>query len=109
MPIMDGLSSTQTIRGWEKSPNALGLSRLASRNGQIPIFAVSASLVEEKKDLYLEAGFDGWIPKPINFVRLQLLLSGIANEETRLKCLYTPGQWEGGGWFRPSPAEGETL
>ncbi|CAI4215446.1 unnamed protein product [Parascedosporium putredinis] len=109
MPIMDGLTSTQTIRGWEKSPNALGLSRLASRNGQIPIFAVSASLVEEKKDLYLKAGFDGWIPKPINFVRLQLLLSGIANEETRLKCLYTPGQWEGGGWFRPSPGEGEAL
>ncbi|PKS05064.1 hypothetical protein jhhlp_008431 [Lomentospora prolificans] len=109
MPIMDGLRSTQTIRHWEKNPEYMGLSRLASRNGRIPIFAVSAGLVEEKRNTYMDAGFDGWIPKPINFERLRMLLTGITDEESRIRCLYMPGQWEGGGWFQPAPDHEEEL
>jgi CheY-like chemotaxis protein len=98
MPIVDGLTSTKIIRSFEKSyPDTLSLR--ASVNGRVPIFAVSASLVEHERQTYINAGFDGWILKPIDFKRLGMLLMGIVEEKERNKCLYTPGSWEKGGWF----------
>jgi CheY-like chemotaxis protein len=70
-----------------------------SLNGRIPIFAVSASLVEREYQTYIDAGFDGWILKPIDFKRLGILLEGIVDEEVRNTCLYRTGEWERGGWF----------
>ncbi|KAL7951615.1 hypothetical protein V8C42DRAFT_304633 [Trichoderma barbatum] len=105
MPIVDGLTSTKLIRAMELSPEHKGHSPLASKCGRIPIFAVSASLVEELKDTYVEAGFDGWILKPIDFKRLATLLRGIYDDETRKSCIYVPGQWERGGWFTESSKE----
>ncbi|PON30535.1 hypothetical protein TGAM01_v200975 [Trichoderma gamsii] len=104
MPIMDGLTSTKTIREIETSENK-GLSPMAAKCGRIPIFAVSASLVEELKNTYVEAGFDGWILKPIDFKRLSTLLKGIYDAETRDSCIYVPGEWEKGGWFTESTKE----
>jgi CheY-like chemotaxis protein len=99
MPIVDGLTSTKMIRSLEKSTTDAAYSPLAARNGRITIFAVSASLVEQEKDTYMNAGFDGWILKPIDFQRLNTLLQGITEDEIRVQCLYTAGQWERGGWF----------
>ncbi|KAK3181993.1 hypothetical protein K4F52_006732 [Lecanicillium sp. MT-2017a] len=99
MPIVDGLTSTKMIRSMEKSSEHSGLSELAERNGRVPIFAVSASLVEEQRETYIEAGFDGWILKPIDFKRLGTLMDGICDDSMRESCLYEPGQWERGGWF----------
>jgi DNA-binding NarL/FixJ family response regulator len=103
MPIVDGLNSTKMIRAFEKSrPEGKGLSVLSSVaevNGRIPIFAVSASLVESEKDNYMAAGFDGWVLKPIDFSRLSTLLSGILDDGVRNESLYVPGKWERGGWF----------
>ncbi|RFU76741.1 atpase-like, atp-binding domain [Trichoderma arundinaceum] len=105
MPIVDGLTSTKLIRATEASSEHRGHSSLASRCGRIPIFAVSASLVEELRDTYIEAGFDGWILKPIDFKRLATLLKGIYDDETRKSCIYVPGEWERGGWFT-EPSKG---
>ncbi|KAM0460770.1 hypothetical protein ACHAO4_001562 [Trichoderma viride] len=105
MPILDGLASTKMIREFETSSEHKGLSTLASKCGHIPIFAVSASLVEEMKNTYVEAGFDGWILKPVNFKRLSTLLKGIYDAETRDSCIYVPGEWEKGGWFTESTKE----
>ncbi|KAJ6439692.1 putative phytochrome-like histidine kinase [Purpureocillium lavendulum] len=99
MPIVDGLTSTKMIRGIEKSDQHKGHSPLAATNGRIPIFAVSASLIESQKQTYVDAGFDGWILKPIDFKRLNTLLAGILDTQTRNTCLYLPGEWERGGWF----------
>ncbi|KAJ4395407.1 hypothetical protein N0V85_006560 [Neurospora sp. IMI 360204] len=101
MPIVDGLTSTKMIRAFEKSNRHGGqqLSDIASDNGRVPIFAVSASLVEHEKDTYVDAGFDGWILKPIDFKRLETLLQGITDNKVRNDALYVPGQWERGGWF----------
>lgn len=99
MPIVDGLTSTKMIRATEKSTEHAGHSWLASSNHRIPIFAVSASLLEKEKQIYVDAGFDGWILKPIDFKRLNTLLAGISDEDVRLTCLYESGQWERGGWF----------
>ncbi|KAI1434240.1 hsp90-like protein [Xylaria sp. CBS 124048] len=113
MPIIGGLASTKLIRAFEKSdhfPKSSSSPSLPSSSSStsstsghsrehIPIFAVSASLVEREKPEYTEAGFDGWILKPINFGRLNILLEGINSEEVRERCLYRLGEWERGGWF----------
>lgn len=99
MPIVDGLTSTKMIRSFEKTHTKADLSDRAALNGRIPVFAVSASLNERDRQVYIDAGFDGWILKPIDFKRLSTLLSGIVEEQTRKVCLYKPGEWERGGWF----------
>lgn len=87
------------IRSHEKSHTQSKLSPRAATNGRVPIFAVSASLVERERQTYINAGFDGWILKPIDFKRLNILLLGIVDNDTRNSCLYEAGQWERGGWF----------
>ena len=99
MPIVDGLTSTKMIRAFEHSDTHPRLSVLAKNQGRIPIIAVSASLLEREKSTYVDAGFDGWILKPIDFKRLETLLLGIVNDDVREESAYVPGQWERGGWF----------
>lgn len=100
MPIVDGLRSTQMIRAMEQAGEHEKLSAVASNHGRIPIFAVSASLLEREKDTYMSAGFDGWILKPIDFKRLERLLLGIIDDKTRNDAVFVAGEWERGGWFR---------
>lgn len=99
MPIVDGLTSTKIIRSHEKSHPVQILSPRAALHSRIPIFAVSASLVETNLRTYTDAGFDGWILKPVDFKRLSVILTGIVEENTRKSCLYKPGEWEKGGWL----------
>ncbi|KAI1088135.1 hsp90-like protein [Rostrohypoxylon terebratum] len=99
MPIVDGLSSTKMVRAFEKTKKSLVLSTLATAHKRIPIFAVSASLLEKERPSYVSAGFDGWILKPIDFKRLNVLLDGIFQDDIRVRCFYVPGKWEQGGWF----------
>lgn len=87
------------IRSFEKSHPTKLLSTRASLNGRVPIIAVSASLVEKERQQYMDAGFDGWILKPISFGRLTEIMKGIVDKETRRENLYQPGKWESGGWF----------
>jgi len=112
MPIVDGLSSTKMIRAFEKSeryptnPTLTATSRSkTNRHRQVPIFAVSASLVERELDTYVDAGFDGWILKPIDFKRLETLLRGIVDDGVRDESVYVPGEWERGGWFKSTATE----
>ncbi|KAL2020152.1 hypothetical protein VTK56DRAFT_8676 [Thermocarpiscus australiensis] len=106
MPIMDGLTSTKAIRAFEQSDEHPGLSPALSNHRRIPIFAVSASLVERDKDMYVDAGFDGWILKPIDFKRLEMLLQGITDDGLRNEASYVAGRWEKGGWFGPGVGTG---
>ena len=100
MPIVDGLTSTKLIRSFEKSHPSHILSTRASLNGRVPIIAVSASLLEKNRRTYIDAGFDGWILKPISFPRLSELMTGIVDPKIREESLYKPGgDWEKGGWF----------
>jgi CheY-like chemotaxis protein len=99
MPIVDGLTSTKMIRSHEKDTPSHKLSARASLNHRVPIIAVSASLIEKERQTYIDAGFDAWILKPISFPRLNELMMGIVDAEVRKVALYTPGEWEKGGWF----------
>ena len=105
MPIVDGLTSTRLIRSHSKTHPTEPLSIRASRNRRVPIFAVSASLIEKDRQTYIDAGFDGWVLKPVDFKRLGILLEGIVEDKIRTKCLYKPGEWERGGWFGACPAD----
>ena len=87
------------IRSFEKTHINTSLSTRAKHNGRVPIFAVSASLVEKERGKYIQTGFDGWILKPVDFKRVDLLLKGVTDPESRNSCLYEPGKWERGGWF----------
>ncbi len=99
MPIVDGLASTKMIRSFEKTHADNKLSTRAALNKRIPIIAVSASLIERERQTYIDAGFDGWILKPIAFNRLTEIMTGLVDPEIRRKNLYYPGGWEHGGWF----------
>lgn len=67
--IVDGLKSIKMIRSFEDTHPGIGLSDCAACNGRVPVFAVSASLVEKDRQLYVDGSFDGWILKPIDFKR----------------------------------------
>jgi CheY-like chemotaxis protein len=94
MPIVDGQSAAKMIREYEVQTDL--------RHDYVPIFAVSASLLEKDRQTYVESGFDGWIMKPIDFQRIHELLSGVKSTERRSKCFYRSGMWEQGGWFAGS-------
>jgi CheY-like chemotaxis protein len=101
MPILDGIEASKLIREYEQS----ALARIAANEklaayGRIPIVAVSASLSEQRVREYIDAGFDGWILKPIDFKRLEALLTAVRDEQTRGVLLYGIVRWEKGGWFK---------
>lgn len=101
MPIVDGLNATKMIREHERQINTDQKTiQRGTNHNRTPIFAVSASLVEKDRQVYSDAGFDGWIMKPIDFQRVHVLLSGVQSVEDRNAALYKPGMWEEGGWFQ---------
>jgi CheY-like chemotaxis protein len=101
MPLVDGYSSTQMIRQEEQKP-ATKLSSVAKDLGRTPIFAVSASLKPEDLGKFVEIGFDGWLLKPVDFRRLNLLLSGAFSAYSRKEGSYDRSRFKMGGWFAAS-------
>lgn len=59
MPEMDGLEATRQIRALEQ---ALGT--------RVPILALTANAMKGDKDICIEAGMDGYIPKPFEADKL---------------------------------------
>lgn len=105
MPIVNGFEATQQIRTLETdnaSPvGTYSKDKLSHKlNGRIPIFAVSASLMEQQREELMGYGMDGWILKPIDFKRLGSILKGITDLKQRECDVYKlGGSWEVGGWF----------
>ncbi|KAI0051509.1 hypothetical protein FA95DRAFT_1485478 [Auriscalpium vulgare] len=100
MPILNGFEATQRIRKLEATtlPSHDRVSH--NLNGRIPIFAVSASLLEKERDEFMRYGIDGWILKPIDWKRLRTILRGVTDPLQRQKDEYRIGSsWELGGWF----------
>ena len=67
MPIMDGFSAAQQQRDYEAEH---GLKRL-------PIFALSAHVLQEHKQRVLQSGMDGHLAKPIELAKLQEVLQRV--------------------------------
>ncbi|KAF8208613.1 hypothetical protein K438DRAFT_1961208 [Mycena galopus ATCC 62051] len=90
MPILDGYAATQRIRALEKSSPPPDKPRLSNRlnGGHIPIFAVSASLKEHRRQEMANYGIDSWILKPIDFQRLKVILTGVMDPVQRELDIY---------------------
>jgi CheY-like chemotaxis protein len=77
MPVLDGLEATKVIRAQEK------------RTGKYtPIIALTARALEEDRKKCLSAGMDGYIPKPIDRLKLyetieDILKKGRSTHESR--------------------------
>ncbi|PBP21157.1 Histidine kinase osmosensor [Diplocarpon rosae] len=105
MPSVDGALATRMIRFYEKE-SSFRAQQATGRDSQtprprVPILAMSAQLFEDHRFEYIQTGFDGWIVKPLDFQRLDLILQGVKNAGAKRESLYVPGQWEKGGWFFP--------
>ncbi|KAF2709473.1 hypothetical protein K504DRAFT_526003 [Pleomassaria siparia CBS 279.74] len=72
---------------------------LARHTDHLPIFAISSALYQHTQESLQEAGFDGWLSKPVDFQRLSLILKGATDEESRLKGIYRTDDVKAGGWF----------
>ena len=71
MPEMDGLTATRLIREWE---------RAHPDNPRIPIVAMTAHALSGDRERCLDAGMDGYLPKPIRVAEvLEIIASfGVA-------------------------------
>jgi signal transduction histidine kinase/ligand-binding sensor domain-containing protein/DNA-binding response OmpR family regulator len=76
MPEMDGITATRAIR-----------ARESSRGEHLPIVAMTAHAISGVKEQCLDAGMDGYLPKPIQagelFATLEELCSGLAVDPTQ--------------------------
>jgi len=66
---------------------------------RIPIFAVSAGLDRHSQESLENAGFDGWLSKPIDFKKLGVIMEGVLRPDARVLAKSRAGDYVGGGWF----------
>lgn len=101
MPVVDGWDSTRLIR--EQEDLKPMPSHAVQSFGRTPIFAVSGMLRRGDEQLYIDAGFNGWMPKPINMKWLGKCLGGAWDARARSLGAYDEDRFELGGWFPEPP------
>lgn len=67
MPEMDGLQACQVIREGERQGGRL----------RTPVVAVTASVLPHERSLYVEAGMDAVVPKPVEVPKLLEVLANV--------------------------------
>ncbi|WP_331010082.1 PAS domain S-box protein [Sphingomonas sp.] len=78
MPVMDGVAATRAIRN------------LDARGATIPIVALTADALPERRRFYENIGLSDFLTKPIDFARLRAVLDGIAPSETTVQAARPP-------------------
>jgi CheY-like chemotaxis protein len=68
MPGMDGIEAVAKIRAIEKERNVEGVQ-------QIPIIALTANALLGNEELFLRNGFQAFLSKPIDIIRLDLIIN----------------------------------
>ncbi|KAI9367923.1 hypothetical protein BJX61DRAFT_547027 [Aspergillus egyptiacus] len=97
LPKSDGWKAARLIRDAEAVYNLI--RRRKTDHFRVPLLALSETVDERNRDLYIHEGFDGWLTKPLTLSRLKELLESLQSEELRRHSAYTPGMWHRGGWF----------
>ncbi|MBU2954754.1 PAS domain S-box protein [Marinobacter sp. F3R08] len=67
MPVMDGHQACRRIRAWEQ----------ANGSCRLPVIALTAGVLEQDRQLALEAGMDGFVGKPLNRAELYTEISRV--------------------------------
>ncbi|MCJ2163571.1 MULTISPECIES: ATP-binding protein [unclassified Pseudodesulfovibrio] len=67
MPVMDGVEATRAIRAGEAG----------DRNVRIPIVAMTAYAMAGDEEIFLKAGVDGYLAKPVEVDRLMEMVSAV--------------------------------
>lgn len=65
MPVLDGIEATRQIRQGHAGEPAM----------KLPIFALSAGVMQEEQERCIEAGMNGFLPKPVVLTSLREVLS----------------------------------
>ncbi|MBK6754097.1 MAG: response regulator [Flavobacteriales bacterium] len=60
MPVMDGYEATRAIRAMPNGPDKVGMRQ----KSRIPILAMTANVMQAEVQQCLDAGMDGFVPKP---------------------------------------------
>jgi len=72
MPEMDGMEATKKIR-------ALG----TEYSDKIPIIALTANAIAGNEKMFLENGFNAFLPKPINMMTLDSIVQNLIRDKSR--------------------------
>ena len=71
MPLMDGWEALQRLRS-------------SAATHKIPVIALTAHATVSDRDRALQAGFDGFAAKPVEFQKLLELINDILNSSSRV-------------------------
>ncbi len=88
MPVMNGLEASAAIREREKISG-----------GHVPIVAMTANAMKGDEDDCLEAGMDGYVPKPVQAARLYKTIEGFFRDHTEAEPEEAADDVEGGNVF----------
>jgi CheY-like chemotaxis protein len=72
MPEMDGFAATAKIREWEESQRKEKTQEFPSG---VPIIALTANAILGNEELFLNSGFQAFLSKPIDIMRLDMIVS----------------------------------
>ncbi len=73
MPVLDGVEAMRQIRFLEKSNGS---------TNSVPIIAISAHAMTQQIEEYLEAGFDGYVTKPVKSMHLHSEIARVMNQHS---------------------------
>lgn len=90
MLFLDGWAAARLIRAHEKK---------STEPRRTPMFAISGIIRRGDEHDAVDAGFDGWMPKPVNMVKLSAYLAGATDPDARKKGAYVEERFNDGGWF----------
>jgi two-component system, sensor histidine kinase and response regulator len=78
MPEMDGIETVRRIRQWEKEEPR-------GEAGRIRIVALTANAVSGMKEMFLNEGFDDFLAKPIETLRLREIMRNWISPEKQME------------------------
>ncbi|MDR2144453.1 MAG: response regulator [Treponema sp.] len=78
MPGMDGIEATAAIRAWEKE-------HAPEFPQETPIIALTANAIAGMKEMFLERGFNDYLAKPIEMLKLHQILKKWIPQKKQIK------------------------
>jgi CheY-like chemotaxis protein len=102
MPEMDGIEATAAIRAWEQAQEKQEIIRFG-----LPIIALTANAVSGMREMFLEKGFNDFLAKPIDILKLDEALDRWIPNEKKEQGIGN-GEWGMGSSNRNSNSSGTT-